>query len=73
MEDNPRGYGLVTNAKRREFNTLKVAFKAINNTNCPKINKIKTQTSIENCVAIMRLKKRHLMIQNTFQDAAASS
>ena len=62
--------GWLPIAERREFNILKLAFKAINNKNWPEMNKLDIQTCSRTLRSSSDMRIRPSMI---FQDAAASS
>ena len=65
--------GWLPIAERREFNILKLAFKAINDRNWPEMNKLDIQTCSRTLRSSSEIRIRPSMIRNTFQDAAASS
>ena len=65
--------GWLPIAKRREFNILKLAFKAINNKNWPEMDKLDIQTCNRTLRNSNEIRLRPSMIRNTLQDAAANS
>ena len=65
--------GWLPIAERREFNILKLAFKAVNNKNWPEMNKLDIQTCNRTLRSSNEIRLRPSMIRNTLQDAAANS